>query len=77
MFYVVYGCSTPDCYVEGRDDMPVLRVEECLDEAAVLALIKEFNDSLHPSFRNRTFRVIEGRERVLVPVEKVVAWEFK
>lgn len=73
-FYVIHGYAGPDHYTS--DNGPVLRVSVFDTAESVERFYLEWKEETdRPEKGNHVFRVIEGVERILRPVEKVV--EFK
>lgn len=74
MFYVYHGYSSPDnCDASER---PTYILTECRTAEDVAKLKAEFDESIHNECSNVIFRVIEGVERKLRPIETVTKWEL-
>lgn len=69
MFYVIYGYCGPDNYT--TDDGPVLEVKEFRSEENVEKFYVEFMEGMSATKTHVTFRVIQGVERKMKPVETV------
>lgn len=72
MFYVIHGYCSPDRYTS--KDGPVLEVKEFRTEDEVVVFYKSFAEGL--GAYAVTFRVIDGRERKMVPVTRVTEYRL-
>lgn len=75
-FFVVHGYCGPDHYT--GDNGPILELSEFDTPAEVEAFHEEFlqGGASSKEASDVTFRVIEGKERKIVPVEKVTKFKL-
>jgi hypothetical protein len=70
-YYVYFGYVGPD-----HHDAPTYVLKEFRSKEDVFKHHKEFMESMHEECGNIIYRVIAGNELRLVPVEKVVEYQF-
>lgn len=76
MFYVVFGYCGPDNYTS--DNGPLLKIKQCATAAEVETLYQKFREECyHKDNGAHVFRVIEGRERNIKPVERIIKYELE
>lgn len=75
MLIVVYGYCGPDNYTS--DNGPVLKLEVFSNQDQVLEFHKEWLENTAGKDNDQhTFRVFEGRELRLIPVETVTKYQL-
>ena len=80
MLFVIYGYCGPDNYTS--HDGPVLEVQEFSTRAEVTAFKKKWEEDCgfadeDSESSSVTFRVIEGKELKVVPVERVTEYQLE
>ena len=73
-FFVVCGYCSPDNYTS--NDGPVLELLEFDTTKEVEACYKQFKEETRGEASDLVFRIIEGRERKIEPVEKVTEYKL-
>lgn len=75
MYIVVYGYCGPDNYTSRSGPLLEIKTLKTADE--VLALHYEFREeSAHKDLDQHVFRVFEGKELKLIPVETVTKYKL-
>jgi hypothetical protein len=75
MFYVYHGYVSADRY--DASEGPLYEITECRTVDDVMKLLAEHHEAQHNECANAIFRVFEGQERKLSPVNIVEKWELK
>jgi len=76
MFYVISGYCGPDNYTS--DNGPILALSVCKTPEEVEKLYADFRENCYGKDKDQhVFRIIEGRERNIKPVEKVTKYELE
>ena len=71
-FFVYHGyCSADNC---DASNGPTYEISECKSAAEVAGLRSEFEENLPSECSNVIFRVFDGLERTMKPVETVTQW---
>ena len=76
MYYVYYGYASPDNYDASEE--PVYRLKVLETKEQVLKLYKEQKEETENNMEtsNEIFRVIEGEEKQIIPIEKVTEYKL-
>lgn len=76
MFYVISGYCGPDNHT--CNNGPILRLSVCKTSEEVETLYAEFREHCYGRDNSKhVFRIIEGRERNIKPVETVTKYELE
>ena len=75
-YFVYSGYISEDMY--DASEGPIYTLTKFSSEEAVLAFRKEFEEATHdPDYvGNVIFQVIEGKEKTIVPKEKIIEFEL-
>lgn len=74
MFYVYSGYVSPDNYDSSEE--PTYKFDSFKTEEELIKFKMEFEENLNNDCYNVEFRIIEGKELSLTPVEKVTSWKI-
>lgn len=74
MFYVYSGYVSPDNY--DSSEGPTYQLNSFKTEEELINFKMEFEENLNNDCYNVEFRIIEGKELSLTPVEKVTSWKL-
>jgi len=69
MYYVYHGYVSPDNY--DCSEGPTYTIAHFGQAQSVIDFKKEFDEGIHDECSNVIFRVFEGEEKTLVPIETV------
>lgn len=74
MFYVYHGYVNSDnC---DASEGPIFKLSQFETEKQLLAFKEDFEESVSNECSHAVFRVIQGLEREMVPVEKITKWRL-
>lgn len=74
MFYVYSGYVSPDNY--DSSEGPTYKIDSFNTEEELIKFKIEFEEELNNDCSNVIFRIIDGKEISLTPVEKVTNWKI-
>jgi len=74
MYYVYHGYLSPDNY--DSSDVPTYQITEFSDSDQVIVFKQLFDGDLHDECSNVIFRIFEGVEKTLTPIEVVTDYEL-